>query len=233
MSMPRPRSACCCSRTATRPSGLNWLKKAADQGEPRALLVYGTALFNGDGVTQDPVLRLRLCQPRRRAGARSGQADARAARPAPAARGPQAGRSPWRERQARKTTPRRPGSQAGETARSSATEAAVVATAKARRRRSRRHLRKHNADQPPQTPRAGKRRLANPARRVFASAARPKRSIRSCRAKPPLPGGSLSTSPPGPSPGFRSDRSKAEPAAEVGVQRRSGTALLPGRRQIV
>ena len=28
----------------------------ANKGEPRALLVYGTALFNGDGVTQDPVL---------------------------------------------------------------------------------------------------------------------------------------------------------------------------------
>ncbi|HVM23363.1 MAG TPA: tetratricopeptide repeat protein, partial [Sphingomicrobium sp.] len=37
-------------------AGLKWLKKAADKGEPRALLVYGTALFNGDGVTQDPVL---------------------------------------------------------------------------------------------------------------------------------------------------------------------------------
>ncbi|HEV8407778.1 MAG TPA: SPOR domain-containing protein [Sphingomicrobium sp.] len=36
--------------------GLNWLKKAAQQDEPRALLVYGTALVNGDGVTQDPVL---------------------------------------------------------------------------------------------------------------------------------------------------------------------------------
>lgn len=36
--------------------GLNWLKKAALQGEPRALLVYGTALVNGDTVTQDPVL---------------------------------------------------------------------------------------------------------------------------------------------------------------------------------
>jgi len=35
---------------------LKWLKKAADQGEPRALLVYGTALVNGDSVTQDPVL---------------------------------------------------------------------------------------------------------------------------------------------------------------------------------
>ncbi len=36
--------------------GLKWLKKAADRGEPRALLVYGTALVNGDNVTQDPVL---------------------------------------------------------------------------------------------------------------------------------------------------------------------------------
>jgi TPR repeat protein len=36
--------------------GLRWLKTAALKGEPRALLVYGTALFNGDGVTQDPVM---------------------------------------------------------------------------------------------------------------------------------------------------------------------------------
>lgn len=36
--------------------GLGWLKKAAEQGEPRALLVYGTALVNGDTVTQDRVL---------------------------------------------------------------------------------------------------------------------------------------------------------------------------------
>ena len=36
--------------------GLKWLKAAAAQGEPRALLVYGTALYNGDGVTQDRVL---------------------------------------------------------------------------------------------------------------------------------------------------------------------------------
>jgi hypothetical protein len=36
--------------------GLKWLKAAAEQGEPRALLVFGTALVNGDGVTQDPVL---------------------------------------------------------------------------------------------------------------------------------------------------------------------------------
>jgi uncharacterized protein len=36
--------------------GLRWLKKAADKGEPRALLVYGTALVNGDGVKRDPGL---------------------------------------------------------------------------------------------------------------------------------------------------------------------------------
>jgi hypothetical protein len=36
--------------------GLKWLKKAAEQGEPRAQLVYGTALYNGDGITQDRML---------------------------------------------------------------------------------------------------------------------------------------------------------------------------------
>jgi len=36
--------------------GLKWLKHAAESGEPRALLVYGTALYNGDAVTQDRLL---------------------------------------------------------------------------------------------------------------------------------------------------------------------------------
>ena len=39
-----------------RAIAMNWLRKAARTGEPRALLVVGTALFNGDGVKQDPVL---------------------------------------------------------------------------------------------------------------------------------------------------------------------------------
>lgn len=39
-----------------RAAGLRWLKPAADKGEPRAMLVYGTALFNGDSVPQDQVL---------------------------------------------------------------------------------------------------------------------------------------------------------------------------------
>ena len=34
---------------------VRWLKAASDKGEPRAMLVYGTALFNGDGVPQDPL----------------------------------------------------------------------------------------------------------------------------------------------------------------------------------
>ena len=36
--------------------GLRWLKSASESGDPRAMLVYGTALFNGDSVPQDPVL---------------------------------------------------------------------------------------------------------------------------------------------------------------------------------
>ena len=39
-----------------RSLAMTWLRKAAAAGEPRALLVVGTALFNGDGLPQDPVL---------------------------------------------------------------------------------------------------------------------------------------------------------------------------------
>lgn len=42
--------------SGSREPALQWLKKAAERGEPRALLVYGTALFNGDGITRNPVL---------------------------------------------------------------------------------------------------------------------------------------------------------------------------------
>jgi cell division septation protein DedD len=34
---------------------IRWLKPAAEAGEPRALLMLGTALFNGDGVPRDSV----------------------------------------------------------------------------------------------------------------------------------------------------------------------------------
>lgn len=39
-----------------RSLGIYWLKAAAAKNDPRALLVYGTALFNGDGVKADPLL---------------------------------------------------------------------------------------------------------------------------------------------------------------------------------
>ncbi|MEO7635595.1 MAG: SPOR domain-containing protein [Sphingomicrobium sp.] len=39
-----------------RVGGLPWLKLAADAGEPRALLIYGTALFNGEGVARNAAL---------------------------------------------------------------------------------------------------------------------------------------------------------------------------------
>lgn len=41
--------------SGNRPAGIRWLKLAADAGEPRAMLMYGTALYNGDGVAEDPV----------------------------------------------------------------------------------------------------------------------------------------------------------------------------------
>ena len=40
-------------RSGDQAEALKLLKSAAEAGEPRALLVYGTALINGDGVTQD------------------------------------------------------------------------------------------------------------------------------------------------------------------------------------
>lgn len=39
-----------------RASALTWLGRAAERGEPRAMLVIGTALFNGDSIKRDPVL---------------------------------------------------------------------------------------------------------------------------------------------------------------------------------
>lgn len=39
-----------------RSGAMRWLKAAAERGEARALLIYGTALFNGDGVPSDRVL---------------------------------------------------------------------------------------------------------------------------------------------------------------------------------
>lgn len=41
--------------TGNRVSAMRWLSSAADAGEPRAMLMLGTALYNGDGVAEDPV----------------------------------------------------------------------------------------------------------------------------------------------------------------------------------
>ncbi len=38
-----------------RPAAMKWLRIAAEGGEPRAMLLYGTALYNGDGIAPDPV----------------------------------------------------------------------------------------------------------------------------------------------------------------------------------
>ena len=40
-------------QNGNRVAAMRWLKGAADVGEPRAMLVYGTALYNGDGVPED------------------------------------------------------------------------------------------------------------------------------------------------------------------------------------
>lgn len=47
-------------QTGNQAGGLRWLKKAALQGEPRAMLIYGTAMFNGDGIPRDPLLGYRF-----------------------------------------------------------------------------------------------------------------------------------------------------------------------------
>ena len=41
--------------SGSREAAMRWLKQAAERGEPRAMLVYGTALFNGDAGPRDPV----------------------------------------------------------------------------------------------------------------------------------------------------------------------------------
>ena len=42
-------------QNGNRVAAMRWLKAAAEAGEPRALLMVGTALYNGDGVPADPV----------------------------------------------------------------------------------------------------------------------------------------------------------------------------------
>lgn len=42
-------------QNGNRVSAMRWLNGAAEAGEPRALLMVGTALYNGDGIARDPV----------------------------------------------------------------------------------------------------------------------------------------------------------------------------------
>jgi cell division septation protein DedD len=42
-------------QTGNRLAAMRWLKAAAQAGEPRAMLMVGTAMYNGDGVPEDPV----------------------------------------------------------------------------------------------------------------------------------------------------------------------------------
>jgi TPR repeat protein len=42
--------------SGSRDAAMVWLRKAAERGEPRAMLVYGTALFNGDGAPRDALM---------------------------------------------------------------------------------------------------------------------------------------------------------------------------------
>ena len=42
-------------QNGNRTGAMRWLRQAADAGDARAMLLYGTALFNGDGTARDPV----------------------------------------------------------------------------------------------------------------------------------------------------------------------------------
>ena len=56
-----------------RIGALRWLKAAADQGEPRGMLLWGTALFNGDGVAVDRPLGYSLVARAAKAGLRDAE----------------------------------------------------------------------------------------------------------------------------------------------------------------
>ena len=51
-----------------RAGAMRWLKSAADAAEPRAMLLYGTALFNGDGIRGDRAAGYALVDRAARAG---------------------------------------------------------------------------------------------------------------------------------------------------------------------
>ncbi len=42
-------------QNGNRTGAMRWVRLAADGGEPRSLMLYGVALYNGDGIAADPV----------------------------------------------------------------------------------------------------------------------------------------------------------------------------------
>ena len=208
ISTPRPASACCCSRTATAAAAMRWLRRPPTSGEPRALLVYGTALFNGDGVTQRPGARLCLCQPRRRAGAGAGQGDAGRNGQDPdrstSARRAWRSRCRWRKRRA--TARDEQGAVQGRSPPQRACRQASGASGcesrppRSRRRQSRR--------QPAEAAARGAWRIQLGA---FRSAASAEALFRKLSGKPRSPAAQAYYVPVGRSPGCRPGRSRAAP----------------------
>jgi hypothetical protein len=101
-------------QNGNRTGGMRWLRRAAEAGEPRAMLLYGTALYNGDGVASDPITAYAFVSRSAAKGLGAGQAtladldqamplaqrqkglamaEAMLARPAPAAKPKSAARS--------------------------------------------------------------------------------------------------------------------------------------------
>ena len=163
------------------------------------MLIYGTALFNGDGVTQRPGARLCLCQPRRGAGPGAGQ-----------------GRRWPRWTSCCPLEQRAEGRRAAQIAKAKAVRQAGAAKpgeaeppkpaeAAAKPRQAARQARRRAG-----ACRAAARRLADPARRLLQRA-----SAEACSAscRPAALGGRAghSMSPRARSPGCRSGRSKAAP----------------------
>ena len=202
--------------------GLKWLKAAAEQGEARALLVYGTALFNGDGVTQDPVLGYAYRQPRRGARPRAGQGHVGPARQADAARPAQEGRRD-RQDQGENRAPARP--QSGETEQAGAGRATKPEPAPAPKPAS--------ADRKAcARARRGADRAAAPGASSSApsrSAARPKRSTASSPASHALAGRRAFYIPVGAITRLQVGPFESKAAADAACKA-LGTACFPCRR---
>ena len=191
-----------------------------------ALLVYGTALFNGDSVTQDPVLGYAYVSRAAAQGLAPAKETLGAARQAPAAR--QTARRAWRSRMAKAKTAPPPARKAGES-RGPSRRRSPSAKPQPKPSRSRAPLRQ--ARQVARDRRgkgAGASSLA-----LSRSAARPKRSTRSCRASRACRpaallcrrSGAVTRLQVGP---FASN-ARAQPAR---LHRRlAATGLFPGRRR--